>query len=97
MRDLDVGTLPIGCDDDGFEGPCGEDRRRLHHHQARQGPVAAVLGHVRGEPAQVGFMVSYAPTEDEAAQIAHRLWVNSGLPGELAQVLPSPKHFEQAS
>ena len=29
--------------------------------------------------------------------IAHRLWRNSGLPGELSQVLPSPKHFEQAS
>ena len=30
-------------------------------------------------------------------EIAHRLWANSGLPGELAQVLPSPQHFEQAS
>jgi G6PDH family F420-dependent oxidoreductase len=50
-----------------------------------------------GKPAQVGFKVSYAPTEDEGAQIAHRLWANSGVPGELAQVLPSPKHFEQAS
>ena len=28
---------------------------------------------------------------------AHRLWANAGLPGELAQVLPSPQHFEQAS
>ncbi len=31
------------------------------------------------------------------AEIAHRLWANSGLPGELSQVLPSPRHFEQAS
>jgi hypothetical protein len=38
-----------------------------------------------------------APTEDEGVRIAHRLWRNSGLPGELSQVLPSPKHFEQAS
>jgi hypothetical protein len=36
-------------------------------------------------------------TEDEGVGHAHRLWPNSGLPGELAQVLPSPKHFEQAS
>ncbi len=27
----------------------------------------------------------------------HRLWPNEGLPGELAQILPTPEHFEQAS
>jgi hypothetical protein len=25
------------------------------------------------------------------------LWPNDGLPGELAQVLPTPEHFEQAA
>jgi G6PDH family F420-dependent oxidoreductase len=50
-----------------------------------------------GKPAQAGFKVCYASTEDEAVDIAHRLWANSGVPGELAQVLPSPKHFEQVS
>jgi G6PDH family F420-dependent oxidoreductase len=37
--------------------------------------------------------------EDEAACVkkAHRLWPNDGLPGELAQVLPTPAHFEQAA
>lgn len=49
------------------------------------------------KPAQVGFKVSYAPTEDEGVEQAHRIWRNSGLPGELSQVLPSPRHFEQAS
>jgi G6PDH family F420-dependent oxidoreductase len=49
------------------------------------------------KPAQVGFKVSYAPTEEEGIDQAHRIWANSGLPGELAQVLPSPRHFEQAS
>lgn len=49
------------------------------------------------KPVQGGFKVCYADTEDEGAAIAHRLWANSGLPGELAQVLPSPRHFEQAS
>lgn len=48
-------------------------------------------------PAQGGFKGCWAPTEDEGAEIAHRLWANSGVPGELSQVLPSPKHFEQAS
>jgi G6PDH family F420-dependent oxidoreductase len=46
---------------------------------------------------QGGFKVCYADTPEEGASIAHRLWANSGLPGELAQVLPSPRHFEQAS
>lgn len=50
-----------------------------------------------GKPAQAGVKVAYAPTEEEGVGHAHRLWANSGLPGELAQVLPSPQHFEQAS
>jgi len=50
-----------------------------------------------GKPAQAGFKVCVADSEDEGVRIAHRLWANAGLPGELAQVLPSPKHFEQAS
>ena len=50
-----------------------------------------------GKPAQAGTKVAYADTEDEGVAHAHRLWANAGLPGELAQVLPSPKHFEQAS
>jgi G6PDH family F420-dependent oxidoreductase len=49
------------------------------------------------KPAQAGFKVCYAPTEDEGIDTAHRLWSTSGLPGELAQVLPSPRHFEQAA
>ncbi len=50
-----------------------------------------------GKPAQAGVKVAYAPTEEEGVEHAHRLWANSGVPGELAQVLPSPQHFEQVS
>ena len=50
-----------------------------------------------GKPAQGGVKVAWAPTEDEGVEHAHRLWGTSGLPGELAQVLPSPRHFEQAA
>ncbi|WP_433223189.1 TIGR03557 family F420-dependent LLM class oxidoreductase [Dactylosporangium sp. CS-047395] len=49
------------------------------------------------KPVQGGFKASWAPTEEEAVATAHRIWPNSGVPGELSQVLPSPKHFEQAS
>ncbi|MGN0063970.1 MAG: TIGR03557 family F420-dependent LLM class oxidoreductase [Nocardioides sp.] len=50
-----------------------------------------------GRPAPIGGKVAWAPTREEGVQHAHRLWSTSGLPGELAQVLPSPRHFEQAA
>jgi G6PDH family F420-dependent oxidoreductase len=48
-------------------------------------------------PAQAGFKVCHAPTREEGVRTAHRIWPNEELPGELAQVLPTPRHFEQAS
>ncbi len=50
-----------------------------------------------GKPAQAGAKVAFAPTQEEGWEHAHRLWPNAGLPGEMAQVLPTPEHFEQAS
>jgi G6PDH family F420-dependent oxidoreductase len=50
-----------------------------------------------GKPTQAGTKFCWAPTEDQGTETAHRLWANGGLPGELAQVLPTPEHFEQAS
>jgi G6PDH family F420-dependent oxidoreductase len=49
------------------------------------------------KPTAAGLKVCYAETEDEGVRIAHERWANEGVPGELAQVLPSPKHFEQAA
>ena len=46
---------------------------------------------------QAGFKAAFAASEEEGARIAYEKWPNSGVPGELSQVLPSPKHFEQAS
>jgi G6PDH family F420-dependent oxidoreductase len=48
-------------------------------------------------PAQAGLKFCYAPTVQEGRDTVHRLWPNAGLPGELSQVLPTPRHFEQAS
>ncbi len=59
--------------------------------------VAAFKDKSGGKPAQGGVKVAWAPTRAEGVGHAHGLWSNAGLPGELAQVLPSPKHFEQAS
>jgi G6PDH family F420-dependent oxidoreductase len=48
-------------------------------------------------PAVAGAKACYGPDRAEAMATAHRLWANAAVPGELAQVLPSPAHFEQAS
>jgi G6PDH family F420-dependent oxidoreductase len=47
-------------------------------------------------PVHAGTKVCFMADEDEARRTAHRLWPNEALPGELAQVLPTPAHFEQA-
>jgi G6PDH family F420-dependent oxidoreductase len=44
-----------------------------------------------------GAKVCWAEDERKARATVHRLWPNSGLPGELSQILPTPAHFEQAS
>ncbi|GLY70104.1 TIGR03557 family F420-dependent LLM class oxidoreductase [Amycolatopsis taiwanensis] len=48
-------------------------------------------------PAQAGIKVCHADSAEEGLQIAHRTWPHIQLPGELSQLLPSPRHFEQAS
>jgi G6PDH family F420-dependent oxidoreductase len=49
------------------------------------------------KPCLAGAKCCWGPDEAEARRLAHRLWPNMGLPGELAQVLPTTAHFEQAS
>ena len=44
-----------------------------------------------------GMKVCWGQDEREARATAHRLWPNEQLPGELAQILPTPAHFEQVS
>jgi G6PDH family F420-dependent oxidoreductase len=47
--------------------------------------------------AQGSVKVCWSEDADAALDTIHRLWPNVGLPGELAQVLPTPQHFMQAS
>jgi G6PDH family F420-dependent oxidoreductase len=46
---------------------------------------------------QGGTKVCWGPDEAECLETVHRLWPNEGLEGELAQILPTPAHFEQAT
>jgi coenzyme F420-dependent glucose-6-phosphate dehydrogenase len=39
----------------------------------------------------------WAPTQEEAVDLAHRTWPNAGVPGQLSQDLATPAHFEQAA
>jgi len=48
-------------------------------------------------PLQGSMKCCYGSDRDACLELAHRLWPNSGLPGELAQILPTPAHFEQAA
>jgi G6PDH family F420-dependent oxidoreductase len=48
-------------------------------------------------PTQAGVKVCWAEDEQAAVKTAHRLWANSGVPGEASQELRMPQHFEQVS
>jgi G6PDH family F420-dependent oxidoreductase len=50
-----------------------------------------------GKLTQAGTKVCYGADEATCRRTVHRLWPNEALPGELAQVLPAPAHFEQAT
>ena len=66
------------------------------------GPEAELIQAFRengggGKPMQAGYKVCWSSDKSTAVETAHRIWPNEQLPGELAQLLPSPRHFEQAS
>jgi G6PDH family F420-dependent oxidoreductase len=49
-----------------------------------------------GKPILGEVTVCWAKKEADARRIAFEHWPNAALPGELAQQLPTPAHFEQA-
>jgi G6PDH family F420-dependent oxidoreductase len=49
------------------------------------------------KPVQGGMKVCWSTDAAEARKTVYRIWPNSGLPGELSQVLRTPEHFMQAS
>jgi G6PDH family F420-dependent oxidoreductase len=61
-----------------------EDAIGLYRSEGGKGPVHA------------GTKVCFMDDEEKALETVLRIWPNEGLPGELAQVLPTPAHFEQA-
>ena len=49
-----------------------------------------------GKPVHAGYKVCWGPDTAHCVTTARTMWPNDALPGELAQQLASPKHFEQA-
>jgi G6PDH family F420-dependent oxidoreductase len=72
------------------DGYCtvGPDAEAVESFRSQAGEGKLVAG---------GMKACVAENEQEARETVHRLWPNEGLPGELAQILPTPAHFEQAS
>jgi G6PDH family F420-dependent oxidoreductase len=85
----------------GFGPKATELAARIGDGYCTTSPDPELIGLYRREggrgPVQAGTKVCFASDEGEARKIAHRIWPNEQLPGELAQVLPAPAHFEQAS
>jgi G6PDH family F420-dependent oxidoreductase len=48
------------------------------------------------KPTQGGTKVCWDRDADKALDVAHRIWGNEALPGQLAQTLPRPRDFEAA-
>jgi G6PDH family F420-dependent oxidoreductase len=83
-------------------GPRGVDlAARVGDGYATVGPDADSVSRFRSQggsgPVQGGLKVCYGDDAAAARATVHRLWPNQALPGELAQILPTPAHFEQAA
>ncbi|HYD10463.1 MAG TPA: TIGR03557 family F420-dependent LLM class oxidoreductase [Acidimicrobiales bacterium] len=50
----------------------------------------------KGKPVQAMVKMCWHTDEQQARKLIHEIWPNSGLTGELAQELPTPRMFEQA-
>jgi G6PDH family F420-dependent oxidoreductase len=72
------------------DGYCtvGPDAEAVESFRSEAGAKKLVAG---------GMKACVAEDEKEARETVHRLWPNEALPGELAQILPTPAHIEQAS
>jgi G6PDH family F420-dependent oxidoreductase len=86
----------------GFGPSAVELAARVADGYCTVGPDADSVGlfHARsdlGKVVQGGVKVCWSDDADRALDTVYRLWPNEALPGELAQILPTPEHFEQAA
>ncbi|MFB8172592.1 TIGR03557 family F420-dependent LLM class oxidoreductase [Kitasatospora purpeofusca] len=95
-----AGQLPIYVS--AFGPKAAELAGRIGDGFVTMTPDADLVGAFResggaGKKVVGGVKVCWSSNRDQAVDAVHRLWPTELLPGELAQVLPTPAHFEQAS
>lgn len=95
-----AGRLPVYVS--GFGPQAAELAGRIGDGFVTMGPDEEAISRFRdaggvGKPVIGGLKVCWGQDRDKAVDTVHRLWPNEQLPGELAQILPTPAHFEQAS
>jgi G6PDH family F420-dependent oxidoreductase len=100
IYDLPEQPPPIAIS--GFGPKAVELAARIGDGYVTVGPDAEAVQRFRskardGTLVQGGIKVCWGEEERAAVRTAHRLWPNDALPGELAQLLPTPEHFEQAA
>jgi G6PDH family F420-dependent oxidoreductase len=100
IYDLPEQPPPIAIS--GFGAKAVELAARIGDGYVTVGPDAEAVQRFRskardGTLVQGGIKVCWGEEERAAVRTAHRLWPNDALPGELAQLLPTPEHFEQAA
>ena len=72
------------------------DRRRLHLHRPGGRPGQKFRDQGGGaKPVQGGLKGCWAPDAAQARATLRRLWPSDFIPGESAQLLPTPRHFSQ--
>ncbi|MBW3620857.1 MAG: TIGR03557 family F420-dependent LLM class oxidoreductase [Actinobacteria bacterium] len=98
LYDPPAATIPVPIS---AFGPKALDlAARVNDGYVASGPMADLVDGYRGRggegPVIGGFKVCFRDDEDEARELAHRMWPNESMPGELAQELPTVAHMEQA-
>ncbi|HEY0813279.1 MAG TPA: TIGR03557 family F420-dependent LLM class oxidoreductase [Pseudonocardia sp.] len=105
VQDAQISTLPeqpVPIYVSGFGPQATELAARIGDGYCTVAPEADLVSLFRksgdpDKPVQGGMKVCWAPSADEGLDTAARLWSNELLPGQLAQILPRPQDFEDAS
>lgn len=92
---------PVPVDVSAFGPAATELAGRVGDGLVTMSPAAEAVARFKpadpGKPAFGGLKVCWGADREKAIETAHRQWPNEQLPGELPQILPEPRHFEQAS
>ncbi|MGJ5831287.1 LLM class F420-dependent oxidoreductase [Streptomyces ossamyceticus] len=91
---------PVPIDISGFGPKAAGLAARVGDGFITMGPDEEMVTQYRkggggGKLVSGGTKVCWGQDRGEAVRTAHRLWPNQYLPGEMGQILPTPRHFEQ--